>query len=96
MATNTKKKKNKKKKGSKLGFNSEYHNLITIFIGIFLLYSLNSNTNGWLPSVMQGLFKGLFGGLSIVIPFLFILTGILGFLMVTNTYTDLERRNYTI
>ncbi|MBS5786322.1 MAG: DUF87 domain-containing protein [Clostridioides difficile] len=79
MATNTKKKKKKKKKGSKLGFNSEYHNLITIFIGIFLLYSLNSNTNGWLPSVMQGLFKGLFGGLSIVIPFLFILTGILGF-----------------
>nr|WP_312983073.1 DNA translocase FtsK [Clostridioides sp.] len=79
MATNTKKKKKKKKKGSKLGFNSEYHNLITIFIGIFLLYSLNSNTNGWLPSVMQGLFKGLFGGLSIVIPFLFIMTGILGF-----------------
>jgi S-DNA-T family DNA segregation ATPase FtsK/SpoIIIE len=78
MATNTKKKK-KKKKGSKLGFNSEYHNLITIFIGIFLLYSLNSNTNGWLPSVMQSLFKGLFGGLSIVIPLLFILTGILGF-----------------
>lgn len=79
MATNTNKKKKKKKKGSKLGFNSEYHNLITIFIGIFLLYSLNSSNSGWLPNVMQGLFKGLFGGLSIVIPFLFIITGILGF-----------------
>ncbi|MDR0879354.1 MAG: DNA translocase FtsK [Clostridioides sp.] len=72
--------KKKKKKGkSKIVFNSEYHNLITIFLGIFLLYSLNSSTDGLLPSVMQSVFKGLFGALSAAIPFLLILTGILGF-----------------
>lgn len=73
------KKKGKSKKGSSLGFNAEYYNLITIFIGIFLLYSLNSNSMGLLPIVMQNIFKGLFGGLSTVIPFLVIATGILGF-----------------
>lgn len=73
------KKKKNKKKNSGLGFNAEYHNLVTIFIGIFLLYSLNSNSMGMVGGFMQSLFKGLFGGLSISIPFIIIATGILGF-----------------
>ncbi|MDU4881697.1 MAG: DNA translocase FtsK, partial [Clostridioides difficile] len=72
-------KKKKKKKVNTLSFNAEYHNLITIFIGVFLLYSLNSNSMGWIPVLMQNLFKGLFGGLSIAIPFIVIITGLLGF-----------------
>ena len=74
------KNKKKRKKKQKIRFNSEYHNLITIFLGIFLLYSLNSNSMGWIPQFMQNIFKGLFGGLSIFIPILLILTGILGFM----------------
>ena len=73
------KKKKSKKKDQKSSFNAEYHNLITVFMGMFLLYSLNSSEMGILGSVMQTLFKGLFGGLSIVIPFIVIGTGILGF-----------------
>ena len=53
--------------------------MIFIFVGIFLLYSLNSNSMGLLGSAMQSLFKGLFGGLSIIIPFIIMFTGILGF-----------------
>lgn len=73
------KKKKNKNKDNELSFNAEYHNLITIFVGIFLLYSLNSSSMGLIGSVMQTLFKGLFGSLSIVIPFIVIATGILGF-----------------
>ena len=75
------KKKNtkSKRKNKNLEFNAEYHNLVTIFIGIFLLYSLNSNSMGFVGSMMQTIFKGLFGGLSIFIPFIIVATGILGF-----------------
>ncbi|RDY26853.1 DNA translocase FtsK [Romboutsia weinsteinii] len=73
------KKKKKKKKDNKLNFNSEYHNLVTIFVGIFLLYGLNSNSMGWIGTFIQSIFKGLFGGLSIFIPFMVIISGILGF-----------------
>ena len=73
------KKKNTKGKKKNLEFNAEYHNLVTIFIGIFLLYSLNSNSMGFVGKMMQTLFKGLFGGLSIFIPFIIVATGILGF-----------------
>lgn len=73
------KKKKSKKKDNKLDFNAEYHNLVTIFIGIFLLYSLNSSSMGLIGNFMQSLFKGLFGPLSIAIPFIVIATGILGF-----------------
>lgn len=75
------KKKNtkSKKKNKNLEFNAEYHNLVTIFIGIFLLYSLNSNSMGFVGSMMQIIFKGLFGGMSIFIPFIIVATGILGF-----------------
>ena len=57
------KKKNtkSKKKNQNLEFNTEYHNLVTIFTGIFLLYSLNSNSMGFVGSMMQTIFKGLFG-----------------------------------
>lgn len=73
------KKKSKKKKKNESNFTGEYHNLITIFIGIFLLYSLNSESMGLLGTLMQSLFKGLFGKLSIIVPFMFIGIGILGF-----------------
>ena len=73
------KKKRSKKKDNKLSFNAEYHNLVTVFVGIFLLYSLNSNSMGLIGNMMQTLFKGLFGSISIVIPFVVILSGILGF-----------------
>ncbi|WP_296644907.1 FtsK/SpoIIIE family DNA translocase [Romboutsia sp. 13368] len=75
------KKKNSKSKNKNksLEFNNEYHNLVTVFIGIFLLYSLNSNSMGFVGNVMQTIFKGLFGGLSIFMPFIIVATGILGF-----------------
>lgn len=75
------KKKNSKSKDIKKGleFNNEYHNLVTIFVGIFLLYSLNSNSMGFIGNIMQTIFKGLFGGLSIFMPFIIVATGILGF-----------------
>lgn len=72
-------KKKNKKKDNKLSFNDEYHNLVTIFIGIFLLYSLNSSSMGFVGSMMQSLFKGLFGAISVVIPFIVITKGVLGF-----------------
>ena len=75
------KKKNSKSKNTKksLEFNNEYHNLVTVFIGIFLLYSLNSNSMGFVGNIMQTIFKGLFGGLAIFMPFIIVATGILGF-----------------
>ena len=75
------KKKNSKSKDTKKGleFNNEYHNLVTVFVGIFLLYSLNSNSMGFVGNIMQAIFKGLFGGLSIFMPFIIVATGILGF-----------------
>lgn len=73
------KKKSKKKKDKDLGFRTEYHNLVTIFVGIFLLYSLNSDSMGLIGNFMQNIFKGLFGGLSFTIPFIVIIAGILGF-----------------
>ena len=73
------KKKSSKKKQNKVSFNAEYHNLVTIFIGIFLLYSLNSGSMGLIGNLMQNLFKGLFGALSIAIPFIVIAKGALGF-----------------
>ncbi|MEG0180520.1 MAG: DNA translocase FtsK [Peptostreptococcaceae bacterium] len=73
------KKKSKKKKNIQSSFTAEYSNLITIFVGIFLLYSLNSSSMGILGTFIQNIFLGLFGKLSIVIPFIIIISGILGF-----------------
>lgn len=73
------KKKSKKKKNIESSFKAEYSNLITIFIGIFLLYSLNSSSMGLLGTIIQNVFLGLFGKLSIFIPFIIIIGGILGF-----------------
>ena len=72
---------NKKYKKSKdsIMISGEYHNLVTIFIGIFLLYSLNSKSMGLLGQFIQDTFKGLFGALAIIIPVLIIVIGILGF-----------------
>ena len=68
-----------KKKNNNIVIGSEYSNLITIFIGIFLLYSLNSTSMGLLGKVTQEVFKGLFGSLAMLIPIVIIVIGILGF-----------------
>ena len=67
-----------KKKSKNIEY-SEKHNLITIFIGIFLFYSLGSNSMGIVGSILQSIFKGLFGGLSIIVPLCIIFVGILDF-----------------
>ncbi|CEN82894.1 FtsK/SpoIIIE family DNA translocase [Paraclostridium sordellii] len=73
------KKKSKKKKNIQSSFTAEYNNLIAIFVGIFLLYSLNSSSMGMLGTFIQNIFLGLFGKLSLVIPFIIIVSGVLGF-----------------
>ena len=60
-------------------FRDEYRNLITIFVGIFFLYSLNSKSMGILGTFIQTIFMGFFGKLSMVIPYIIILVGILNF-----------------
>lgn len=68
-----------KKKSKKLEEYNEKHNLITILIGVFLLYSLSSESMGVVGGILQSIFKGLFGGLSIIVPIAIIVIGILDF-----------------
>ena len=70
------KRKPEKRKG--LRFNSEYHNIIVIFLGMFFAYGLYSNSGAILPKVIQMVFKGLFGGLAILVPIVMIVIGVLG------------------
>lgn len=79
MANKKKQSKISKKKTKNTGISTEFSNLITIFIGVFLLYGLNSTSMGLIGSMTQEVFKGLFGSLAILIPILIILVGILGF-----------------
>lgn len=79
MANKKKQSKFSKKKTKNTGVTTEYSNLITIFIGIFLLYGLNSTSMGLIGDMTQEVFKGLFGSLAILIPILIILIGVLGF-----------------
>lgn len=79
MANKKKQSKVSKKKTKNTGISTEFSNLITIFIGVFLLYGLNSTSMGLIGSMTQEVFKGLFGSLAILIPILIILVGILGF-----------------
>ena len=71
--------KNNKHNKDKIIASGEYYNLVTIFAGIFLLYSLNSNSMGLIGQFIQDTFKGLFGALAIIIPLTIIIIGILGF-----------------
>ncbi len=71
------KRKVEKRRG--LRFNSEYHNIIVIFLGMFFAYGLYSNSGAVLPKVIQMVFKGLFGGLAILLPIVMIVIGVLGF-----------------
>ena len=71
------KRKVEKRRG--LRFNSEYHNIIVIFLGMFFAYGLYSNSGAVLPKVIQMVFKGLFGGLAILLPIIMIVIGVLGF-----------------
>ena len=79
MANKKKQSKVSKKKTKNTGISTEFINLITIFIGVFLLYGLNSTSMGLIGSMTQEVFKGLFGSLAILIPILIILVGVLGF-----------------
>ena len=79
MGNKKKQSKVSKKKTKNTGISTEFSNLITIFIGVFLLYGLNSTSMGLIGSMTQEVFKGLFGSLAILIPILIILVGVLGF-----------------
>ena len=80
MAGKKKQSKFSKKKAKKANIGgSEYGNLVIIFIGIFLLYSLNSTSMGILGQITQEVFRGLFGNLAMLIPIIIIAIGILGF-----------------
>lgn len=70
--------KKKSKKTKKIETEEQY-SLVTILAGIFLLYSLNSNSMGIVGNILQSIFKGLFGGLSFIIPIAIIAVGILEF-----------------
>ena len=87
--------KNKKYNKDKIIVSGEYYNLVTIFIGIFLLYSLNSSSMGLIGQFIQDIFKGLFGALAIIIPLLIIIIGILGF-FERNEYVYRMKKSKTI
>lgn len=70
--------KKKSKKTKKIETEEQY-SLVTILAGIFLLYSLNSNSMGIVGNILQSIFKGLFGGLSFIIPISLIVIGLLEF-----------------
>lgn len=61
-------------------YNPEYHNLIIIFLGLFIGYGLMSSSGALLPRIIQLIFKGLFGGLAILVPVVLVLAGITGFI----------------
>lgn len=87
--------KNKKHNKDKIIVSGEYYNLVTIFIGIFLLYSLNSNSMGLIGLFIQDTFKGLFGALAIIIPIIIIIVGILGF-FERNEYVYRMKKSKTV
>ena len=87
--------KNKKHKKDKIIVSGEYYNLVTVFVGIFLLYSLNSNSMGLIGQFIQDTFKGLFGALAIIIPLLIIIIGILGF-FERNEYVYRMKKSKTV
>ncbi|MDU5350121.1 MAG: DNA translocase FtsK 4TM domain-containing protein [Peptostreptococcus sp.] len=67
-------------KGRQREYNPEYHNLVIIFLGLFIGYGLMSSSGALLPRIIQLIFKGLFGGLAILVPLVLVLTGITGFI----------------
>ena len=91
----TSKSKNNKKNKDKLVISGEYYNLVTIFVGIFLLYSLNSSSMGLIGMFMQETFKGLFGALAVIVPVLVIIIGALGF-FERNEYVYRLKRSKTV
>lgn len=72
--------KKSKKNPKKMTLNSEYHNLILIFLGLFFAYGLFSSSGALAPRVIQTVFKGLFGGLAILVPIVMVIIGVLGFI----------------
>lgn len=67
-------------KGRQREYNPEYHNLVIIFLGLFIGYGLMSSSGALLPRIIQLIFKGLFGGLAILVPVVLVLAGITGFI----------------
>ncbi len=72
-------------------FNPEYHNLVIIFIGLFLFYALMTNSKGLLPEMSQNIFKGLFGGLAYIVPIIMIVFGVLGLIDGSETIRRVRR-----
>lgn len=87
--------KKKKYNKEKIIVSGEYYNLVTIFIGVFLLYSLNSNSMGLIGQFIQDTFKGLFGALAVIIPLLIIVVGTLGF-FERNEYVYRMKKSKTV
>lgn len=87
--------KKKKYNKDKIIVSGEYYNLVTIFVGVFLLYSLNSNSMGLIGQFIQDTFKGLFGALAIIIPLLIIIIGLLGF-FERNEYVYRMKKSKTV
>ena len=87
--------KNSKKSRDSIVISGEYNDLVTIFIGIFLLYSLNSSSMGLVGQFMQDTFKGLFGALAIIVPVLVIIIGTLGF-FEKNEYVYRLKKSKTV
>ncbi len=79
----------------KIAMSGEYYNLVTIFLGIFLLYSLKSDSMGLIGLFIQDSFKGLFGGLAIIIPLLIIIVGVIGFFQ-RNEYIYRMKKSKTL
>ncbi|MEG0050668.1 MAG: DNA translocase FtsK 4TM domain-containing protein [Terrisporobacter sp.] len=87
--------KSSKKNKDKIVISGEYNNLVTIFIGVFLLYSLNSSSMGLVGQFIQETFRGLFGALAIIVPVLVIMIGMLGF-FERNEYVYRIKKSKTI
>ena len=86
-------KKNTKKNKKMKVINNEPGSLLLIFIGIFMLYALNSESMGIIGNAIQVVTKGLFGSMAISIPFIFIIGGVLFFFENNNEIISKIRNN---
>ncbi|SHJ44779.1 DNA translocase FtsK [Tepidibacter formicigenes] len=72
---NKKEKKNQIKLDSK--FKQEFNSLSLIFLGLFLSYSLKTDSMGKIGYFIKVMFLGFFSKLSIIIPYIIIFLGII-------------------
>lgn len=74
----TSKKRPKKTDEKKMRINKEYHNLFIIFLGFFFLYCISTSSDAFIPEIVRMVLKGIFGGISFLVPFVMVIFGILG------------------